>query len=617
MAKILFVGLMLFFAGIHSNLIAQSNGLLYELIDLNNLEDFQETTENWKIGGNVYMDLYELHDVQLSSGQGVLINDSAGDNPQDISTSWEHGDLGLDLEFMMAKESNSGIYFQGRYELQMLDSWGEKNPKFSDMGGVYQWWEDDIGVGGIAPRTNASRAPGLWQHLEVRFRAPRFDEYGEKISHAKLEEVKLNGVVIHRNVNLVHPTGGAISNEEVEKGPLRFQGDHGPVAFRNIRYKMYEHPPLKLDNLTYKLYEGDFETADDVEGSPATEEGSLENIDLEMLSASGEFAVVYRGEIHIDQPGEYFFDVRTDGGHKVMIGNELLSERGDDARRGNSNTETITLSEGIHPVELIYFRGARGGQPAFGLMAEGPGIRMHSLHKESAFPISQQRPPSLLKPEGNKPIVFHGFMSMDDKVHTHTAAVGFPSGIHFALDQNNGSLMKFWKGDFVDISTMWIGRGGGNLSLNEQTALNLSGAPSMAYLNSESEAWPDTLQDGIDYRLKSYQFDADNAPIFHYTFDHAEIRDYIIPHNEGKELKRTVSFDLNGADRNLLYRIVNGESISQLPNGLYQVNNKDFYLQLNNNSDSNAWIRDTSDGQELLIRVDDLKDHPLSYILIW
>lgn len=617
MVKILFAGLVLFFAGIHSNLIAQSNGLPYELIDLSNLEEFQETTENWKIGENVFMDLFERHAVELSSGQGVLINDSAGDNPQDIFTSWEHGDLDLDLEFMMAKESNSGIYFQGRYELQMLDSWGERNPKFSDMGGVYQWSENGRGVGGIAPLTNASRAPGLWQHLEIKFRAPRFDEYGEKISHAKFEEVKLNGVVIHRNVNLVHPTGGAISNEEVAKGPLRFQGDHGPVAFRNIRYKMYEHPFLKLDNLTYKLYEGNFETADDVEDSSLSEEGSLEKIDLEMLSASGEFAVIYQGEIQIDQPGEYFFDVRTDGGHRVMIGNELLSERGDDARRGNSNSETITLTEGTHPVELIYFRGARGGQPAVGLMAEGPGIRMHSLHRESAFPVSQQRPPSLLKPEENKPIVFHGFMRMGDKVHTHTAAVGFPSGIHFALDQNNGSLMKFWKGDFLDISTMWIGRGGGNLSLNEQAAVTLSGAPSMAYLSSESEAWPDSLQDGIEYRLKGYQFDENNAPIFLYTLDHVEIRDSIIPHNNGKELKRTIYFDLNGADSDLLYRIVNGESISQLPNGLYQVNDKNFFLQLNNNSDSNAWVRDTSNGQELIIRVDDLDELPLSYTLIW
>ncbi|REL37712.1 DUF1080 domain-containing protein [Rhodohalobacter sp. SW132] len=617
MVKILFVGLILLITGIHSTLTGQSNGLSYEVIDLSNLEDFQETTENWKIGGTVFMDLYERHAVELSSGEGVLINDSAGDNPQDIFTSWEHGDLDLELQFMMAKESNSGIYFQGRYELQMLDSWGEKNPIFSDMGGVYQWSENGRGVGGIAPLTNASRAPGLWQHLEVRFRAPRFDENGEKISHAKLEEVKLNGVLIHRNVNLVHPTGGAISNEETAKGPLRFQGDHGPVAFRNIRYKMYDYSPLKLDNLTYKLYEGNFETADDVGDSRSTEEGSLEKIDLEMLSASGEFAVVYHGEIHVDQPGEYFFDVRSDGGHRVTIGNELLSERGDDARRGDSNTETITLTEGTHSFELIYFRGARGGQPAVGLMAEGPGIRMHSLHRENALPINQQRPPSLLKPEDNKPIVFHGFMRMEDKVHTHTAAVGFPSGAHFALDQNNGSLMRFWKGDFLDISTMWIGRGGGNLSLNEQAALTLSGAPSMAYLSSESEAWPDSLQNGIEYRLKGYQFDANNAPIFHYTFDHAEIKDSIIPHNDGKELKRTIYFDMNGADRNLLYRIVNGESISQLPNGLYQVNNKSFFLQLNNDSDNNAWIRDTSHGQELLIRVDDLNDHSLSYTLIW
>lgn len=191
-------------ADVHS----QSNELPNTTLGLSDMNDFRSPADNWQLAGDVFMDLTEDLDVQPESGHGILVNTSSGDNPQDIFTEWEHGDLDLELEFMMAKNSNSGIYLQGRYELQMLDSWGVQNPKFSDLGGVYQWMDTSEGSGGIAPRSNASRAPGLWQHLSIKFRAPRFDENGEKVAHAKLEEVKLNGVLIHRNVNLVRPTGG-------------------------------------------------------------------------------------------------------------------------------------------------------------------------------------------------------------------------------------------------------------------------------------------------------------------------------------------------------------------------------------------------------------------------
>lgn len=605
-----------FLLSTYTNLSAQSDGLPYQTLDLTNLESFQQTTENWMIAGEVLMDLYERHNVQPADGTGILVNNDAGDDPQDIFTTWEHGDLDLELEFMMAKESNSGIYFQGRYELQMLDSWGVDNPKFYDMGGVYQWWENGEGVGGIPPRANASRAPGLWQHLEVRFRAPRFDNQGEKIAHARLEEVKLNGVMIHRNVDLVHPTGGAVSNEEVGKDALRFQGDHGPVAFRNIRYKKYEHEPVELVNLEYRFYQGEFESATEVEEADPEREGALEAIDLEMLTASGEIGVIYRGEIQIEMPGTYYFDVRSDGGHRLTIGDEVLSERDDEARRWDSNAETIDLESGSHSFEMVYFRGARGGQPALGLMAEGPGIRMHNLHAESALPINQQNPSRLLEPE-RRPIVHHGFMEMGEKVHTHTAAVGFPSGTHYAFDQNNGSLMKFWKGDFVDYSSTWVGRGGGNISLNREASLEISGGPPMAYLSDESAAWPDTLQEGAEYRLTGYQLDEGYAPVFIYRFDHVSINDRIMPEEDGKILRRSVEIELEDEDDSLFYRILKGDSISWLPNGLYQVDDKRYYLKLDSEVRRHAWIRETTDGKELLIQVNDLGELPLSYSIIW
>src|SRR5918911_3019200 len=98
----------------------------------------------------------------------------------------------LTLEFNVSKGSNSGVYFQGQYEVQILDSFGKKDKelKYGDCGGIYDT---------AAPRTNASKAPGEWQTFDVVFRAPRFDAAGKKTANAKFVRVAHNGTVIHEN----------------------------------------------------------------------------------------------------------------------------------------------------------------------------------------------------------------------------------------------------------------------------------------------------------------------------------------------------------------------------------------------------------------------------------
>ena len=173
----------------------------------------------------------------------------------------QHGDMDLELDYMMAMGSNSGIYMQGRYEIQLLDSWGVINPTASDNGGIYERWNDSKpkgqeGYEGHAPRQNASRAPGLWQHIKISFQAPHFNEQHQKVDNAKILRVELNGISIQENVEMSGATRGALSHDEVPLGPLRFQGDHGPVAFRNIKMTTYDKPRPELLNLKYTVYKG-------------------------------------------------------------------------------------------------------------------------------------------------------------------------------------------------------------------------------------------------------------------------------------------------------------------------------------------------------------------------
>jgi len=115
-----------------------------------------------------------------------------------------------------------------------------KKLKHGDCGGIYQRWNgkrNPKGYEGRPPRVNASRRPGQWQTFDVIFRAPRFDKKGQKIANARFEKVVHNGIVIHADVELSGPTRASAYNDEKPTGPLMLQGDHGPVAYRNIGFE--------------------------------------------------------------------------------------------------------------------------------------------------------------------------------------------------------------------------------------------------------------------------------------------------------------------------------------------------------------------------------------------
>lgn len=143
----------------------------------------------------------------------------------DLFTEAKYGDCTLELEFMLPKGSNSGVYLMGEYEVQILDSYGKEKPEPSDLGGLY---------GAAAPKVNAAKKPGEWQKFVIEFQAPRFAG-DKKTANAKFVKVTLNDQVIHENVEMATFTPGGVAGKEAPTGPLMFQGNHGPVAFRNIK----------------------------------------------------------------------------------------------------------------------------------------------------------------------------------------------------------------------------------------------------------------------------------------------------------------------------------------------------------------------------------------------
>jgi hypothetical protein len=167
-------------------------------------------------------------------GSGGIVMNSLKGKTANIHTVDGFGDVELYLEFIVPQGSNSGVYLHGLYEIQVFDSYGKDKVTTSDGGAVYHRWIDGKPAGGSAPRVNASRKPGEWQSYHIWFQAPKFDTSGKKISDAKFLKVLYNGELVQENAEVNGGTRSHMNISEAALNPLMLQGDHGPVAYRNI-----------------------------------------------------------------------------------------------------------------------------------------------------------------------------------------------------------------------------------------------------------------------------------------------------------------------------------------------------------------------------------------------
>jgi hypothetical protein len=213
-----------------------------DLLAGDKLDAFTGKADGWKWAKSVTLDPANPKKLGFEPGSGILVNSPKGTAP-DLYTKEKYGDLEIHVEFLISKGSNSGVKFHGLYEIQILDSYGKKGELTGDdCGGIYPRAELKPKYHyldkGVAPKVNACKAPGEWQTLEATFRAPRFDRDGKKTANARIVRATLNGQVIHEDQALLTPTGHNHTKPEVATGPLMLQGDHGPVAFRNVRVRV-------------------------------------------------------------------------------------------------------------------------------------------------------------------------------------------------------------------------------------------------------------------------------------------------------------------------------------------------------------------------------------------
>jgi len=163
---------------------------------------------------------------RLDEPRNVLNTDG-----RDVTTTRTFGSYVLHVEFMLPyrpdargqSRGNSGLYLSNRYEVQILDSFGLEG-KSNECGGIYTR---------LAPKVNMCLPPLQWQTFDIDFTNAAADGAGKKVSSARLT-ARLNGVLIHDDVEVTGPTGGARGKDEGSPGVLRLQGHRNFVQFRNL-----------------------------------------------------------------------------------------------------------------------------------------------------------------------------------------------------------------------------------------------------------------------------------------------------------------------------------------------------------------------------------------------
>lgn len=572
-----------------------------ERIDLSDRSSFA-ASDGWQQAGDASA-LWSDDALTIEDGSGVLVALQGGD----LVTSWEHGDLILELEFMTAAGTESALVLQGKYELQLSDSWGARHPTIEDAGAV----SPPAGGGaleGHVPRVNAAKAPGLWQQLRVVFEAPRF-EGDRKVTNARFDEVILNGVKVQESVQVAGPTAGG--HDESSSGPLIITG--GPLAIRNLHIRHFEPvEPVRLSDVRYTLYEGEFSSLEEFD-EPAAEGEAFGYVWDLFGPTADRIGLEWEGMIHVPRTGEYDFAMRFNWIDEIPYEEDAVAGRGRFTIDGREVIEhdgadstafgRVHLEEGTYPFRFAYFKNRRLWRPIVFLRVQGPDMPEQYLNAHRTLPQPESTFPPVPVAVGGEPYVLRSFAEYGGEKKTNVVSVGDPSGLHYALDLNTGAMLAAWRGAFVDVGSMWTSRGERQTAVPLGQLTRVSDRPIIGGSRSEES----------EMSFEEYRLDAAGYPTFRYTVAGFSISDAVAP--DGNKLRRRLTLKpLDGGAADACALVARGENVTELEEGIYAVDGR-FFVDL---SDAKALTRSSDRGTELIVPISP-GDEPtqIAYNIIW
>ncbi len=307
-----------------------------------------------------------------------------------------------------------------------------------------------------------------------------------------------------------------------------------------------EAGPLFFD-VKYSVYEGKWEKLPDFSTMEPVQRGEIKDGILTLNVAKNlkdNFGIVFEGNLKIKYTDEYEFSLHSDDGSALIIDGENVVLH-DGIHPGSVKTGKEKLEAGEHTFKVLYFEA--GGGEELGLMVKTKTLGEISLSKLS---IKNSRsgnsyPPIILKPENGEAIVHRAFLP---NAKPRAIGVGYPDGINLVWDADVLNLAYMWRGEFMDTSRHWNGRGSGSTPLGEQQVKSAHGLP-FQVLESLEEPWVPFSEAKIkyerdkadsqkemtfninhpDYQFRGYRLDKKRFPTFRYQYQKMEITDTFAP----------------------------------------------------------------------------------------
>jgi hypothetical protein len=577
-------------------------------VPLDNLDAFKPTGANWQVAGGLGGDPRTQATIASLAGTGVLVDNPTASANGNLVTREDFGDLDLDLDFLLTPGADAGLDLMGRYEIRLRDSGTGKIPTVADCGAIAGSGHAE-NAGGVAPIANAGRAPGLWQHLHVEFRGPRFAADGRKTRSARFLLVELNDFTVQENVELAGST-------EAPAGPLVIRGDHGAVAVRALSLKKYDAsiPPVQVEELAYKFFPLKPDQSGRYDAVPPARQGRPESFAAEAVEKSEKGAVVFTGFLDVPRTGLYAFSPQARESIGLVIDDQSAIVPFD----SGGQPVAVNLTAGRHPFRLDFIHGNPWARSHFALVAEGPGLAPQVLTAETPRGPGGEKPRTLIiEPVGERIRLQRSFVPFDPKKRLYAINVGTPAGVNYAYDFETGALLRLWRGEFLDTFEMWDGRGENQLGKAAGPALTLNDKPVLALLERYTNDWPD--QPDMMWSSQGYRLEPNGQPTFLFKLSTLSATDRIAPVPGGRGVTRTLVVSGQTTSWGSWVLLAEADRITPREGGHgYVIGDRRYYLDLAPDFPLPPLLRTRNGRQQLVVPIDSATlGRPITYLLAW
>ncbi|MCF0051834.1 PA14 domain-containing protein [Dyadobacter sp. LJ53] len=565
-----------------------NQSLPFDTLKLDNLDQFRNAdTGIWHIAGTVSADRKQIGNLTKDKGKGILYY-KPEKKSKPLTSKAEFGDADIEFDFLLSKGASLRVLLHGRYVISITDDWMKKeNP--------------------------GAKAPGLWQHLTIHFRAAVLDKNGKETQSAGFDKILLNGQEFAKSTEN-QPIN---TQQKSTNRSLAFVGNDLPFAIRKVRYKTYTKDSIRISATRFKVYQGLHKNPDTLATLHPRRTGVTDT--LSHFVGDRKSQLVMEGMMEIPYDGDYLFKMIAGGGAWFYIdGKQVIDNRGTrDFERAFYVKHTLT--KGKHPFKIVY----SNSDECLVLHYEGPHVPWQSLTTPASMRVSERFEPLEYKVK-NKPVVQRGFMMHRGKVNPYVASVGIPSlasaktnsGNNYAYDMKRYNLLAAWHGRFIDVSNMWTERGEKQLEIPLGAKLEFAQKPLLALLTSPQASWPDSAQtaDGV-FAGCGYRLIDNGLPVYFYTLNENSVEDSLYPAPENEGLTRKIK-TVSKLGKPVYLLLAEGSAIEQTTQGGYAIDDKSYYIENLQTGGVEPILRRDNGHQQLIIPIQN-ETLTIKYDIIW